>query len=452
MRSTAKLTKQCSVLCLNLLLGFAGTAAAQIVGQSPALGRNLDFSSSVSIGTRYDNNANRASGDEEALGEQQNIGNVSVAASFTGDRQFVNLDYRLTAEEYAEGSRENDAIYTGSAQYLLGSERTFYGLNVTHSVDRVLNSPSSEFFIEDSRSQSTLRIRPSIKTTNFGSNLVELSAVFGEVTSEDSEVRDVTEKGTELRWNRDLPSIYQAGLVVGSFEYDFSESSVTDTRASNLDYSSRSAMVYLQAESRNLEYSVSVGRQRIERDLSGQSFEGGVYSISVNYEVAGQEFTYRDSLILSDTSFSEAPSGFESDAVFGGASLTQDNIQQYSREFIWATNLLCQRCRFSLSGTEQDVVYFEFPINNFVTTTFTTRFEFDYSRRSTITLSYGYRDTELEFDSDQDASDGVSRLSYSRRFFRRAEMDIYLEHVERDDATGGYEAGRAGLTLSYTFD
>lgn len=445
MRFFAKCIKQVLTLILSSLLCFAGGVTAQVLGESPALGRNLEFSSVISLETRYDNNANRAPDGADSLGEQQNIGNLSFSGGFTGDLQFVDLDYRITAEEYENGSRENDITYLGSAAYQLGNERTIYGLNVEHVIDRLLNSPSGEFFIEDTRSQNTLRVRPSLKTTNFGRNLLELSAIYSKVTSENSAISDAEETGGEFLWNRDLPSIYESGIIVGSSNFDFSS-------AESLNYNSRRAMVYLRAESRNLEYSLSVGRQRIERELSGQSFEGGVYSVSVAYRISGQEFTYRDSLILSDTSFSEAPRGFETDIVFGGGSLTQDNIQQYSREFIWTTNFLCQNCRFSLSGTNQDVVYFEFPINNFVTTTLSTRFEFDYSRRSTIALSHGYRDTELEFDEGQNASDRNLRLSYSRRLFRRAEMDLYIEHIKREENIGSYEGGRIGLAFAYTFD
>lgn len=441
----AKRIKRVITFCLSPLLGFAGVATAQIISESPALARDLTFSSVVSLETRYDNNANRASDGADSFGEQQNIGNVSVSGSYAGDLQFVDLDYRLTAEKYENGSRENDVTYLGRAEYQLGNDLTMYGLSVAHSIDRVLNSPADEFFIEDTRSQNTLRVRPSLKTTNFGRNLLELSVIYSSVTSESSAISDATEEGGEFLWNRDLPSIYEAGVILGSSKFDFSSEQ-------SLNYRSQRAMVYLRAESRNLEYALSVGRQRIERDLSGQSFEGGVYSVSVRYRISGQEFTYRDSLILSDTSFSEAPRGFETDVVFGGGGLTQDNIQQYSREFIWATNFLCQSCRFSLSGTNQDVVYFEFPINNFVTTTLTARFEFDYSRRSTIALGYGYRDTELEFDEAQNASDRNVRLSYSRQLFRRAEMDVYIEHVKREEDIGGYEGGRFGLAFAYTFD
>lgn len=430
--------------------GFTRAASAGIIsmflfGAQIALAQQFDVGGGAYIETVYDDNAFRLPSRADARYEIQNRVSVNVESEYSGIQNYFSADYRLGAEEYTEGSLENDTNVSGSALYRLGNERTYYDLEISQQRIRVLTQPDSEFLSENTRNQTTTTVRPSLKTRDDKPNQFMLSGVFSSVSYSDSTLSPAEQAGGQFRWLRRTPRVNDYGVI-----YTYSETEFEDD--SRLDYESDRVSAFLNGETRSLTYAFTVGHQTILNLSRNQEFNGITYSVDVSYNGGGNTIDYSESVVLSDTSFSDFVSDGDTGISIGGEGETQDNVEQFTRELSWNSTNLCGSCTAGASLTSQKIFYLSIPINNYESNGLAISFGYDLSRKTSLGLSASYRETGFEFDALRDSTFKVANFSVERALTKTVSLNGFIQRFTRDSEIEGYSSNRIGLRVIFELD
>lgn len=402
------------------------------------------------IETRYDNNATREepnTPDDQKIMEQQNFASLTLMGVYRGNKNAYSINYRTLTEHFTQNTQESGSDLFGSTSYTLGNTNTYYGLELGHSLDRVLTTPDAEALSVNSSNQQTYTASPILKTRESRPNSFRVSGIFSRVDHEDSERPDSVNEGYALEWRHRLPRIYQFRLIHTNTETGFD-------KVPALDYKDKRFELVISAITRKLEYEILVGQQTTSMINSPIERTDDVYSAMFTYVYPGSSFRFIDTREISHSTFTGTIADASSGISLGGSGgvSEQDLVVLNSRELIWTTETLCGSCSLNLNISQQERRYFTQPQNDYRALISGVSLGYDTSPKGRFTLGLSIRNISFIEESSRQTKHKMVDIGYERLIMKDTLLRGFLSFIDRDSTDDPYFSNRLGLRLVKEFE
>ena len=439
MMSSSKTPRRCLAL---LLIATPQMLLAQTQEEEDQV---ASYGGVLYVESRFVDNALRTV-DDNKITEFQGEYGADVWASIERELLTLSADYQFYQNEYLEDTQEDRFIHTGQSALVLGTENTFYQLDLGHSTQRFLADPSGPVILSntDQRDISTvsplLRLRP-------GRNNISIAGHYARVVYKETDFNNSERIGYSVNWLRDVTPIHRIGV-------DYLENEVEYEVNSSGDYRYRRSAFVLAAELRLLQYSLQLGVNEVE-PVVGRVVNGLFYDLAVVYGSYRNTWTFTAQQNITDTSLGNANSPFFSEGITTDVSRdVQDQLERTSYGLAWRSDFLCIRCDLTVRAGYEDEDYFNVMTENRVETF--GGLALSYRLRPSTNLEFILGHTRREFAPDGRSEDyrqstAVVALDFES-VLRYFETRLWYEYENREPDIGlDYVVNSVGVTLGYVF-
>ena len=413
----------------------------------------IDTRATVSIEGRYDDNATRVLNDSDAdeITEQQNVYNLEFGGSQESSVSELEFDYRVFYEEYTKESQTSDTSATGKADLFFGNDSSIFGLSLRHSLQQVLATPQAEATRDNLFNRQEYAVAPQVRLRPSKVDTVLFTATGRKTDFESFNQSNTQDLSLDLEWDHKISGTTELGVIASHRDTEFED-------AGDLDYSYRSVGGILRSELRLLSYELQAGINEIESDLTGETADDNYYvtEISYNGTVHTVQFNYES--ILTDTSDANSLTDPSNDATTGGSLEIQDQVasETFELSYKWDRFAQCVNCTLNLFATSQELDYVRFSEEDNTVIQYLASFNYRFSERSSLTLSYSERSVEFRNTPENDSDSSTYRIDYLWRFGKDTSVTAFYSGLEQTDEglpendPTSYDYNIVGLKLSYT--
>lgn len=393
-------------------------------------------------------NANRTPVDDDQVEELQTRYGANLRGSI--DREIVSLlaDYDFYQNDYSEDTQEDRFIRTGRSSLIVGTEQTFYQLDVTHSTQRFLRDPEGPAILANTDQRDVTSATPLLRLRRGTVGSVAVVGHFADVRYKSSDLNNSERYGFGLQALRDTSPVHTLGLTFLQNEIDYKYGEAGD-------YTYRRAAVTFGAELRELNYSIELGANEADPML-GEGGDGLFFDLGVTHTTYDSRWTFTAHQSITDTSLGNANDPFFSEGFTSDVSpLVQDQLERRSLGASVQSAMLCRRCEVSLRIGYEDESYFnvvtEDNEESFVATAL------GYQLRPSVALQLSLDHRIREFQNSATVNDyaesSVALAVDVDPFYRYLRLRFWLEHDYRHADTAGqsYGVSYIGTGLSYRF-
>jgi len=434
-----------SINCLTIKIKSGSFIAAALFSVCSANGiqaAELDVTSFLDVS--LDENPRRVSegAAEFVRDERRDTAGLNVQLTHEAASSEVDIGYRIARDRFDKSSQEDLTAIIGQSFFSLGSEDSFYGLDLTHQITQRANTPDAAEVTTNLNEVSTARIEPRLSTNPRNLTTAQLLGVFTAIDFEDNDIRlDTEQKGAELRLAR---TIYNGGSVFTSL----SASETSFDSAPDLDYDYRRSGIGFASEAKLLSYQIQVGVNTLTPKVGGSEESGPYFFGSLSYD---STLTRIESQIQSELSASSIVSSLNGDSAANnllGVDGDEDRVEFNRFNIFASTDVLCARCRYSIGFEYQTVNNINLSENDVNVRAFSTQFSYNFTRATRLNLDVQKRELIFPNDGDRDTRSLRFRSTLSRTLTRLISVELY---ASREDFVGDlrrYDSSIYGLRLN----
>jgi len=393
---------------------------------------------------KFTDNARRQ--EVNPIDERQDQYEASVAGNYTNEWALLNADYSLTEHTFEKGTQRDRGFLEGETELNLGSPYQPYSLALSHSRRSLYNSPDTIELVSNRDEREIISAHPMAKWKLNDADRLILSANFSNVSYRMDDTKDSTVKGATLAWELNLS---KADTLVFSAQ----QNEINFDSAPDLDYKRQSISGRYAVKLRDLDYSISLGANRVKTETGEGEIARPSFDILASYVNGFDTFKFVASRKITDTSMGNGNQmGVGAGANPAGGEGV-DIIDYSNAELAWVTTAVCERCRVNLNafGIKQD--YQKTPQSH---TERGIGAGFDYHFSKALTADVQLSRSKRVFEpgsnhNDYEMTRASVELSY--RFQNDLEVKLYREQQKRDANvfTDTYNEHITGLALSYVF-
>ena len=430
--------------CLALLLAAAPQALLAQV-QEEEEEQLASYGGVIYVESRFVDNALRSVSDRKVTEFQAEYG-ADIWARV--ERELVNLsaDYQFYQNEYLEDSQEDRFIHTGQSALVLGTENTFYQLDLGHSTQRFLADPGGPVILSNTDQRDITTVSPLLRLRP-GRNSISIRGHYARVVYKETDFNNSERIGYSVNWLRDVTPIHSIGV-------DYMENDVEYEVNSDGDYLYRRGAFIVAAELRLLQYSLQLGANEVE-PVTGRAVDGLYYDLAVAYGSYRNTWSFTAQQNITDTSLGNANSPFFSEGITTDVSrFVQDQLERTSYGLAWRSDFLCGRCDLTVRAGYEDESYF-----NVLTENRIEKFgglSLSYRLRPSTNLEFILGHTRRDFaeggrSEDYRQSTAVVALDFES-VLRYFETRLWYGYENREPDVGlNYVVNSVGITLGYVF-
>lgn len=436
------------VLAATLAISLAMTPQVVLAQNEQREGEEQQpyFGGVLYVESRLVDNASRTADDNQKITEAQAEYGADVWARIDRELVALSADYQLYQNEYFEDTQEDQFIRTGQSALVIGTENTFYQLDLGHSTQRFLADPAGPDILEntDQRDISTvsplLRLRP-------GRNRISVAGHYAHIVYKETDINNSDRTGYSVSWIRDVSPIHSIG-------FDYMENEVEYEVNNTGDYRYRRGSFVFSSELRLLQYTVQIGSNEVE-PVVGSVVDGLFYDVAITHGNHRNTWTFTAQQSITDTSIGNANNPFFSEGITSDASrLVQDQLERTSYGLAWRSNFLCFRCDLTIRAGYEDEGFLNITTENRIETF--GGMALRYRLRPSVNLELILEHTKREFAEDGGSdnyrqSTAVVALDIVP-VLRYFETRFWYEYGERRPDIGfSYAVNAVGVTLGYVF-
>lgn len=370
---------------------------------------------------------------------------------FERERHKFDSDYRITDLNFSKNTQTDNTVVEGESEWFWEPVDERFSVTAEHSRFQLVKD-STERFTQDNLDERTIvSVAPKSRIKLSGVDRLELSTNWTDVSFGDGGSLDSERWINQLSWVHALSPISSTYLVLSHQNVDF------DSERADYDYYQVSGIY--ERRLRHLDWSVRVGRNRIERD-TGSEISGSSYGFTLNWYQGFHSVEMALLADVTDTSLGNANSLLVGGDLDLGNRLDFDNAfrdpeasDRTSTEMAWKTqNWVCEFCytRVFYRDVSEDFLSSDVRREQTITSmALTLRPKYD--RR--YIFSYESYDVERDTSSQQfEQNEARWKASIFHKPSKEMELGFQLSWRERDqadsDATDSEEL-RSILSLEY---
>ncbi len=399
----------------------------------------------IYVESRFVDNALRSVNDNKITEFQVEYG-ADVWARVERELVDLSADYQFYQNEYLEDSQEDRFIHTGQSALVLGTENTFYQLDLGHSTQRFLADPGGPVILSNTDQRDITTVSPLLRLRP-GRNNISIAGHYARIIYKETDFNNSERIGYSVNWLRDVTPIHSIGV-------DYMENEVEYEVNSNGDYLYRRGAFIVSAELRLLQYSLQLGVNEVE-PVMGRAVDGLYYDLAVAYGSYRNTWSFTAQQTITDTSLGNANSPFFSEGITTDVSrFVQDQLERTSYGLAWRSDFLCVRCDLTIRAGYENESYFNVFTENRVETFGGLAFSYRLRPSTNLELTFGH--TEREFaeggrSQDYRQSTTIVALDFES-VLRYFETRLWYGYENREPDVGlNYVVNSAGITLGYAF-
>lgn len=424
---------------LYYLLFIAPVAVADTNGDS------LKFDASVT--TQFTDNAKKQSLDSGKVDERQDIYQVGAAGNYNNEWVAAKAAYSLSRQQFIEESQPNYTSLVGDLALDLGASYQPAHLRILHSSESLLNSPDAIDISTNRDERSILTVQPSFRWRVSDADRLEVSARKTDVSYDKTKEKDSNVNSAQLSWMREISKVDSLSLTATSSKTSFDVDPL-------LDYKLESLLVGYSAALKHLQYSISVGANRVIQTAEDVESTRPNFDASFKYSDGYSSWSLNAGRRISDSSMGTGR--WSGDEPSGGASTIGvgiDVIDLTSVAIAWSTNVICERCVLDLS-LERSKEDYEVLLEDSTTRTIGASFSYRVDRRGVITFSFS--DQKRDFESTSlrnELSNKSYEIKYNYSFANNISLGAFGKKYQRDSINkfSAYDENIVGIQLAYSF-
>lgn len=408
--------------------------------------RNIRYGGTLYLDALYMQNASRTPVEENQVDEPQTRYGTNLFGSVNTDQIELSADYDFYQNDYYEDTQRDRFIRTGRSELVLGTENTFYQLDVAHSTQRFLTDPTGPSTLENTDQRDIVSVSPLLRLRP-GANNISVAGHYSNIVYKETDINDSERVGFGIDWNRRISPLYSIGLGYLENEIDYE---LGDTG----DYTYRRAAFTFASNLRLVSYRLEIGANEAE-PLEGEAVDGVYYDFELLYGRPSNTWSLTAQRSITDTSLGNANNPFFSEGITSDVSRNiQDRLERRSVGANWRSDFLCYRCDLSLRAGYEDERYF--------TTSSENRSEhfvgsiLRYRLRPSVSLNFSLEYTFRDFEDgglsrDYNVVDAMVAVEFDP-FLRYFHTQVWYEHERRIPVSGSqYYTNAVGITLAYDF-
>ncbi len=392
-------------------------------------------------------NALRTSDESRKIEEVQLEYGADIQAGIDRELIALSADYNFAQNEYSEDSQDSRFTRTGQSELVLGSDTTFYQLNVSHSTQRFLADPAGPAILANTDQRDVLAASPLLRLQPGSGNRIAVIGHYAQIGYKETDLNDSERTGFGVSWLRDMSPVHTLGV-------NYMENDITYDINSSGDYTYRRAALEFHSELRRLKYAIQVGANEVE-PVNGQIVDGLYYDLNILHGSHRNTWTLTAQQMITDTSLGNANNPFFSKGITSDASsIVQDQLERTSFGFAWRSDFFCFRCDVTLRAGYEEEVYFNVVTEN--KTEYFAGVGLNYRLRPTANVEFFLDHGRKEFAPGGRSSD-YSETSFVLALdiepvFRHFNTRFWYELEYRQPEMGNdYAVNGVGLLLGYVF-
>ncbi|HSC68122.1 MAG TPA: hypothetical protein VLC79_10550 [Cellvibrio sp.] len=380
--------------------------------------------------------------------ERQDIYRAGLAADYSNWLIDAEASYQWFVQTYADHTQEDENYGDGSAQVVIGKKEDPVALDLSHSRHMLLSTPDAVGLIQNQQEREILSARPEIRKRVFSADRITLGGQLTRVKFPENELQDSKRNGVVFGWTHPLSQVSVLQAVAQQQEVSFDHSPLAD-------YTATSSMLAYGVELRKLKYGLELGYNESDPE-TGEKYSAPTYKASAAYQSGFHLFNLSANRSLTDTSFGNG--NMENSTVVpdsDGLSADIDRIDRINLDLTWQTQMICDRCVFSVGVTAIDDDYLEKDEKSLSLYTH-TRFSYALSTAASIALAANKSD--VDFDNEIVATDytlSYLSLEYGYQFSSGVNIRLAARNEDRntDSLTGdgAYKENSYSIGLGYNF-
>lgn len=394
-------------------------------------------------------NATAVSDDEEKVSETQLELGAGIDGLWNTELAELATRYNYDKTHYQDDSQANHGQITGASRFSFGNNTTWYQLDASHSIRRILLDPSASATIfENTGEREIVTLTPGVFARLNDANAITLSYSLADIDFDGSSENDSERQGARVIWTRFVSPTREILLSVSEMDIDYDQSD-------DSDYSIREASLQLYSRQRAFAYSIELGRAVVTQSgFDDRSFTVGGFDVTSR--LTDNVFTVFASRSISDSSMGDGnESFFSSDASFDGGIDQRDQIKRTAVGLGWTYENLCSRCAFSINLGLERQEFFTLSENDFDQHFVDLNLAYRIAQDLTFTLIS--RATEDDFRDagsprpDTQALSTWLNLAYEVNHF--TEVAMFFERETRSpEGEESITVNQVGLQLSVSYE
>lgn len=408
------------------------------------------ISGSMRATSHFSDNTLKVSEDDNPQEERQDYYDASLAVNYENSFLESEVNYQVHARKFADHSQEDDEYVDGNSLVVIGKNDDPASLRLEHSRVRLLSAPDAVDLVQNQREREIVSAMPELRSRFGKADYIFVRGLASLVRFPDSGLQDSKRTGYVAGWSRPVSGVSNFELMLQQTDIKYDESP-------EADYTYSTAVATYKVQLRKLSYQLGIGFNRSAPEV-GDSQSEPSYVLNVGYQSGYQQFDLEASRQLTDTSVGSGNGQTNLPGNDGYTSLPE-RIDRNRAELRWTTEVLCERCKFSVGGVFMEDDYLN---KDQQTRTVQSDFLFGYNFSSASNLNFRYIKTDFKSDYIAQLANGsvmndydlkTFAIEYVYRFRMGIELRILGRKDERvsDNPKGTYDENIYGAGIGYVF-
>lgn len=382
--------------------------------------------------------------------ERQDFYDAALAINYENTLLESEVNYQLHARKFADHSQGDDEYVDGNSLLVIGKADAPASLRLEHSRIQLLSTPDAVDLLQNQQEREIISAMPELRSRFSGADYVFVRGLASVVRFPDSGFQDSKRNGYVVGW-------FRPTSPVGNLELTVQQTDINYDNTPEADYTYSTAMATYKLALRKLTYRIGVGYNR-SAPGSGDAQSEPSYILGAEYQSGYQQLNVEVLRQLTDTSIG---SGNNQTSLPGndGFIALPERVDRTRAEVRWATEIVCERCSFSVGGVLLKDDYLS-KSQQTKSVQYDVALGYSFSVASNLHLRYGKMDSQFEY-GNQVASGSVmsdytltsAAIEYVYRFRSGIELRVLgrKEERESDNPIGAYDENVYGAGIGYSF-
>jgi hypothetical protein len=398
---------------------------------------------SVSVTSGESDNARKTR--EQPISERQDTYSLGLVSEYENAYLSSDINYNASETRYAEKSQTDRSYLEGAAEVQLGKLTDPIDVQLKHSRRTLLKSPEQLDLTNNQDQREILSVTPRVKKRLTDADLLVVSAEYTDTDFLRSNTSDSERVVSSVGWIRSVSSVSKINFML-------QHADVTYQNYEGADYKMANGMLVYTTELRKLTYSLAMGYSRSDRGQQGE-FSEPTYAASAAYNFGFNSFRLMASQAITDSSYGNGNIIGANPNPSNDASFKVDQIKRQNAEFTWASQIINERCEFTLTLHKGVDDYLVLP-DELEQEGGNIGLRYLFSKQASLLFNYGTNQQRYVGElAGKNYQQDVAVISYQYNFNSGINTRIFVENEKReaDDDLLNYEERMVGASLSYSF-
>lgn len=400
----------------------------------------------VSANSVFTDNALKRS--DNLLSERQDTYALNTAANYNNDWMALTSGYNLNETVYSEKSQANLNTLEGKAAINIGNSYYPESLLVSHSRHSLLNAPDAVDISTNRDERNILLVEPGYKLRLGAADSVQAALTYSDVAYRRNAAKNVTTQGGEINWLRNISKVDSFQLTGQSTQSSYSQSSVAN-------YHYESLLAKYAVALNHFSYSVGIGSNRATQEALNKTVTSPNYDVAAVYDSGLNviRISFSEKITDSSTGNGNSESISSSGPDSTTTNSTADLINSRSYDAALTTRAICERCDFSVTGSNRLQDYQTLP-EDMATKSASVSFAYKLTRAASIDLTR--LRTSTTFSNSAIARNYIAnsaKITFNYRLINQISLQVYTGKEQRisEILTQSFNEKTVGLSASYQF-